>query len=232
MAFFNPENQPWRLLGRMVDWVGLSLSAVFCSLGIVTALPALSALYSSVVKAFRYGDNTPFRTYFKSFRENFKDGLVLSLFILPFILFFIYAYALMKDNSSSRSGAFLFTFYYVLLFIPTGTLLNLIPLLSRFKMSRIEYIKMAFTFTIAHLPSTFIIVLFSIELTVFTLQYWAACFFTPSLWALFSSFFLERNYKKHLNDDEKAKLEGLTLDEYLQKEKEREEIKNRFKRKK
>ena len=133
MSFFNPEQQPWRFLGRCVDFVGLSLCCVFCSLGVVTLGPSLSALYTATVKAFRYGDNTPFKTYFESFRKNLKQGIVLTLICIPFI-FFVWGYALMKENSSSRTGAFLFTFYYVLLILPAGTVLNLFPLLGRFEM--------------------------------------------------------------------------------------------------
>ncbi len=231
MAFFNPEQQPWRFLGRCVDFVGLSLCCVFTSLGVVTLGVSLSALYESVVKAFRYGDNTPFKTYFTSFRKNFKEGVILTLIVIPFVFLFVWGYMIMKENSSSRSGAFMFTFYYVLLLLPAGTALNLFPLLSRFEMKTKEYIKTAFTLTIAHLPSTFVIVLLSVELTVWTISAYSPCFITPSLWALFSSFFLENNYKKHVSDAEAAALEGITEEEYIEKKRKREEFKNRMKRK-
>ena len=222
MSFFNPEQQPWRFLGRCVDFVGLSLCCVFCSLGVVTLGPSLSALYTATVKAFRYGDNTPFKTYFESFRKNLKQGIILTLICIPFIFFFVWGYALMKENSSSRTGAFLFTFYYVLLILPAGTVLNLFPLLGRFEMKNKDLIKTAFTLTIAHLPSTLVMVLLSIELTIWTVSYWSPAFVTPCMWALLSSFFLEKNYKKHLTDEEAAQLEGLTLEEYLEKKRVRE----------
>ncbi len=231
MAFFNPEQQPWRFLGRCVDFVGLSLCCVFTSLGVITLGVSIAALYESVVKAFRYGDNTPFKTYFSSFRKNFKEGVVLTLIVIPFLFLFLWGYMIMKDNSSSRSGAFMFTFYYVLLLLPAGTVLNLFPLLSRFEMKTTEYIKTAFTLTIAHLPSTFVIVLLSIELTIWTISAYSPCFITPSLWALLSSFFLEKNYKKHITDAEAAALEGLAEEEYIEKKRKREEFRNRMKRK-
>ena len=52
---------------------------------------------------------------------------------------------------------------------------------------------------------------------------------TPSLWALLSSFFLERNYKKHLSPSECAALEGISEEEYLKKEQEKEEFRRHAK---
>lgn len=221
MGFFNPEKQPWRFLARAVDFVGLSLCCALTSLPVVTLGPSLSALYYATVKTFRYGDETAFKTYFSSFRKNFKDGVILTLISIPFILFFAYGYAIMKDHSSTREGAFLFTFYYVLLFIPFSTFLNMFPLLARFDMRKRDIVKTAFEMTIAHLPSSFVIVLLSIELTVWTIEKWYPVFLSPAIWALFSSFFLEKNYKKHLGEEECASLEGLTLEEYREKEEKR-----------
>ncbi len=232
MTFFNPESQPWRALGRAVDFVGLSLCTVFLSLGVVTFGPALSALYTAVVKEFRYGDNTPFRTYFESFRKNLKQGMVLTLICIPVIVLIVLGYLVMKENSSTRAGAFLFTFYYVLLIIPAGTMINIFPMLGRFEMSTGKTIRTSFTFVFAHLPSTLVLVLLSTELTVWTVQYWSPAFITPSLWALLSSFFLEKNYRKHLTPAECAALEGISEEEYLEKEREKEEFRSRFRRRK
>ncbi len=232
MTFFNPESQPWRALGRAVDFVGLSLCTVFISLGVVTFGPALSALYTAVVKEFRYGDNTPFRTYFESFRKNLKQGMVLTLICIPVIVLIVLGYLVMKENSSTRAGAFLFTFYYVLLIIPAGTMINIFPMLGRFEMSTGKTIRTSFTFVFAHLPSTLVLVLLSTELTVWTVQYWSPAFITPSLWALLSSFFLEKNYRKHLTPAECAALEGISEEEYLEKEREKEEFRSRFRRRK
>ncbi len=232
MNFFNPEQQPWAFLGRCVDFVGLSLCCVFCSLGVVTLGPSLAALYTSLVKAFRYGDNTPFREFFRVFRKEFKKGVILTLISVPVLLLIAYGYYVMKTNSSDRTGAFMFTFYYVLLILPVGTMLNLFPLLGRFDLSIKDYIKTAFSLTIAHLPSTLVIVLLSVELTIWTLEYWSPAFVTPSIWALLSSFFLENNYKKHLSEEECAKLEGITVEEYRKKEEERKKVRGFFRGKK
>lgn len=230
MSFFSPESQPWKALGKAVDFVGLSLCTVFISLPIITIAPALAALYSAVVKEFRYGDNTPFKTYFESFRKNFKQGVILMLIFIPVVLLLSYGYAIMKDHSDTRLGAFLFTLYYVLLFVPAGIILNSFPLLGLFEYKTSELLRSALIFTFMHLFSSFIIVLLSLELTIWTIKYYSPCFITPSLWALLSSFFLEKNYKKHLSAEEAAKLENLTAEEYLEKEKEREAFRGRYKR--
>lgn len=230
MDFFNPDSQPWKALGKAVDFVGLSLCCVFCSLPIITLGPALAALYQAVVKTFRYGDNTPFKTFFSSFRKNLKEGIILTLICIPFIFLFSYGYMIMKDNSSDRLGAFMFTFYYVLLLLPAGIILNIFPLLARFDMSIKDILKTAIMLTFMHLFSTVIIVLLSLELAIWTISYYSPAFITPSLWALLSSFFLEKNYKIHSSAEECAKLENITLEEYLKKEEEKNNFKKKFRR--
>ncbi len=230
MNFFSPEAQPWKALGKAVDFVGLSLCTVFTSLLIVTIAPSLAALYTAVVKEFRYGDNTPFKTYFESFKKNFKQGVILMLIFIPIIFLLSYGYAIMHDHSDTRAGAFMFTFYYVLLIIPAGVILNSFPLLGRFEYSTKELLKTSVFLTFTHLFSTFVIVLLSLELTIWTITKYSPCFITPSLWALLASFFWEKNYKKHLSDEESAKLENLTVEEYLEKEAKRKEFFDRFKK--
>lgn len=230
MNFFSPESQPWKAMGKAVDFVGLSICAVFSSLLIVTIPASFAALYTAIVKEFRYGDNTPFKTYFDSFKRNLKQGIIIMLIFIPFIFFFSFGYAIMREHSDTREGAFLFTFYYILLFIPAGIMINTFPLLGRFEYSTKELLKTSIFLTFAHLFSTFIIVLLTLELTLWTVNKYSPCFITPSLWAFLSSFFLEKNYKKHLSVEDSAKLENLTVEEYLEKEEKRKEFFSHWKK--
>lgn len=53
MAIFNPENSIWRVTGKLVDLMILSVFWLACSLPVVTLGPASVALYHTVVQCIR-----------------------------------------------------------------------------------------------------------------------------------------------------------------------------------
>ena len=206
--FFNPGRQPWKALGRAVDFVGLSLCCALCCLGVVTAGASLSALYYTVVKIFRHNEDGAFGIFFKAFRTNFKQGCIVMLVCLPFLAIMAFGYIVLRGNASDTTAAVLFSIYYVVMVIPLGIIMNVFPLMGRFNYSTSDLFKTAFKMTFAHLPSTVITVLLSVELTMWTIINWAPVFITPCTWALISSLFWERNYEKHMTDDEIADFRG------------------------
>lgn len=207
--FFNPSRQPWKALGRAVDFTGLSLCCAFCCLGVVTAGASLSALYYTVVKVFRHDEDGAFGIYFKSFKDNLKQGCIVTLICLPVLVAMALGYIILRGNAVSDStAAVMFSIYYALLIVPFGTILNIIPLMARFSYSTRELIKTAFKMTFAHLPSTFITVLLAIELTGWTVIYWSPVFITPAAFALLSSLFWEKNFEKHMSEEEIAVFRG------------------------
>ena len=48
MAIFNPENSIWRVTGKLVDLMILSVFWLACSLPVVTLGPASAALYHTI----------------------------------------------------------------------------------------------------------------------------------------------------------------------------------------
>ncbi|MCR4675711.1 MAG: DUF624 domain-containing protein [Sphaerochaetaceae bacterium] len=206
--FFNPERQPWRALGRAVDFVGLSLCCAFCTLGVVTAGASLSALYYTVVKVFRHKEDGAFGIFFKSFIANLKQGCIVTLICIPVLAAMAFGYIVLRGNAYDTTSTVLYSIYSIFLIVPLGIIINVFPLMGRFKYSTSELFKTSFKMTFAHLPSTVITVLLSVELTVWTINNWAPVFITPALWALLSSLFWERNYEKHMSEEEIEKFRG------------------------
>lgn len=207
--FFNPGRQPWKALGRAVDFIGLSLCCALCCLGVVTAGASLSALYYTVVKVFRQNEDGAFGIFFKSFSSNLKQGCIVMLFCLPVLAAMTFGYIVLRGNASDPTAAVLFSIYYILLTVPLGIILNIFPLMGRFSYSTADLFRTAFKMTFAHLPSTVITVLLSVELTVWTVTRWSPVFITPASWALLSSLFWEKNYEKHMSEEEIAAFRGL-----------------------
>ncbi len=205
---FNPESLFWRMISRMVDFIGLSLFWAALSLPVITIGPATAALYYTVVKAFRQGDSTTFTTMWRSFRENCRKGIPATLICLALCLMLAYGYSVMKAHIDTPLGVVMYMVYYIALLIPLGTLCYLFPLMGRFELGLRDLFHTAFSLTLYHLPSSIILVMLTLEMGVWTIEKWSPIFIVPTGWALVCSWFMEKNFAKHLNEEDVAKLEN------------------------
>lgn len=197
--FFNPEKGIWAWLSTMVDVVGLSLLWILLCLPVVTAIPATAALYQAVVKCVRGQDSGAFGCYLRSFRDNFKVGLLAGLIVLPAVLLLLALHHIVRWYGT-RVGGLLYVLYvaqYFALMLPAGMLCWLSPLLGRFEHGVKDLLRTAFQLTLAHLPSTVVVVLLTAQSAVLCLQYWWPVLFVPSVVVLLVSLFTERIFAKY-----------------------------------
>lgn len=73
-GIFNPENDFWRLIEKLVDLFLLSVFWLVCSLPVFTLGPATAALYRTVARCIRGSERKSWSLFFRTFRENFKVG--------------------------------------------------------------------------------------------------------------------------------------------------------------
>ena len=202
---FNPENLVFRMLSKGVDFVGLSLLWLLLCIPIVTIGPATAALYYTVVKVFRQKKEDAFRTYLKASQENLKQGILVTLVCLPIAVFLAWGYNVMASNVSTSAGVVMYMAYYVVLLVPAAIFCYLFPLMGRFSFQTGALFRTAFIMALRHLPSTIIIVMLTVEMTVYTLEKWWPVFITPVLTILLASLFLERIFPKYLSKEELEK---------------------------
>ena len=83
LQLFDSKSPLMAALGELLDWFLLSLLTWICSVPVITAGPAWTALYG--VMANRIGDNSPpaFRSYLTHVRRLFRPALT------NWLLFFI-----------------------------------------------------------------------------------------------------------------------------------------------
>lgn len=204
---FDPDNLLWRIISRGVDFVGLGLFWIALCLPVVTIGPATAALYYTVVKVFRHkSDDGAFGMFWRAFVSNLRRGIPVTLICIVPVLLLGYGYAVMRANVQQPMGVVMFVAYYIALILPAGTLCYLFPLMGRFDFQIGALFRTAFVLAVRHLPSTFVVTLLTVQLTVFTLEKWSPIFFTPVLCALLTSLFLERIFPKYLSEEETAKL--------------------------
>lgn len=228
---FNPDNLLWRIIASGVDFVGLSLFYVVLCLPVITIGPATAALYYTTVKVFRQGADDGFTLMWKQFRGNLKSGIFATLVCVPLTVAVIYGYTVMYANAAGALGAVMFVAYYLALVIPVGFMIYLFTVMARFSLDIKTLFKNAFIFTLRHLPTTIILVLLVVQLILASVKTWAVLFVAPVGGALLASFFLEKIFMTYLSVEERAAMQGKTLEEYEAAEKKREAYLNRKKHK-
>jgi uncharacterized membrane protein YesL len=205
-TIFDPENLFFRILSRCVDFVGLSLLWVLLCFPMITAGAATSALYYTIVKTFRYKKDGAFGMFFKAFRRDLKKGIPVTVICMLVLLLMGWGYAVMSNHISTSTGVVMYMAYYIMMVVPVGMMCYLFPLMGRFEMRLSEMFQTSFVLAMRHLPSTVIIVMMVVEFIIFTIENWWPVLFVPSLTVLLASLFLERIFKKYLNEDEAAVL--------------------------
>ena len=197
--FFNPEKGIWVWLSTMVDVFGLSIFWACLCLPVVTIGPATAALYYTVVKCVRGRESGAFGYYFRSFRTNFKVGLLAGLIVLPLALALLGGHFVVRWYGTRLGGMayVLYVAYYFALIVPGGVLCWLFPLLGRFEYSLKDLFRTALQLSIAHLPSTVVVVLLTAQTAVFCLERWWPVLFMPSVVMLLVSLFTERIFAKY-----------------------------------
>ena len=115
-GIFNPENDFWRLIEKLVDLFLLSVFWLVCSLPVFTLGPATAALYRTVARCIRGSERKSWSLFFRTFRENFKVGALTTLVVVAVgaVLFVLYT-LLYQTASLNRASYILFMAYYVFL---------------------------------------------------------------------------------------------------------------------
>lgn len=196
---FDPENTLFRILARMVDFVGLSILWALLCLPVVTIGPASAALYYTVVKIFRekYEETGAFSLMLKTFVSNLKRGIPITLICLGVGVLLFLGYSVMRANWGSTMGAVMFVAYDIALLLPGAVLCFIFPMMSRYDSGVKELFKNSAILVIKHLPSAIVVALLILQLAIFTIEVWVPLLFAPSLGALLSSLFIERIFKKY-----------------------------------
>lgn len=199
-GFFDPEKGIWAWLSTMVDVCGLSIVWIFLCLPVVTIGPATAALYYTVVKCVRPRESGAFGCYFRAFWKDLKPGSLATLAVLPGVFLLVLGYDTVRWYGTSLGGTayVLYVAYYFALLLPLGMLCWLFPLLGRFDWRLKALFRTAFQLTVAHLPSTVVVVLLTAQTAVFCIERWWPVLFMPAVAMLLASLFFERVFQKYV----------------------------------
>ncbi len=199
-GIFNPQNGFWRVTGKLVDAVLLSLFWVVCSLPVFTLGPATAALYKTVLRCIRGDELGSWGMFFRTFKENFKVGALTSLIVavVAVALVYLHGFAYSAAAQGGSWAVFYYCYTFVLL-IPLGAACYLFPVLSRFEMTVGGLIVNCLKLAIAHLTSTVAMAVWLWFMQMIFLRWPITFIFLPTLTALFQSVFLERIFAPYMD---------------------------------
>lgn len=168
MNFFVIDSPVMRFLGRVGDILLLNIVFVVTSIPVITIGTALSALYTVAMKLVRGEDPAIIKEYLKAYKRNFKPATIcwLIMAVIGVLLFVDFrlvavfsgtAYTVMRLLLAMILGIWLLTFLY------------LFPYIARFENTILNSMKNALFLSVAHIPSTLMMLGVAIGLLIITL---------------------------------------------------------------
>ncbi|MBP5354237.1 MAG: DUF624 domain-containing protein [Lachnospiraceae bacterium] len=155
---FNSENRFFSLMNKI--WDLMVLNWLFILTVVIGIGPAATGLYYAVAKNIRKSRGYAMKTFFHSFKVNFKQAFTLGILQLVCALSVVYCYWFamqMKEGETVSQVYFTLWLIFTVLFVFIS--IYVYPILSRFNLSTMKIIKMAFVVSLRHLPSTLVMTL-------------------------------------------------------------------------
>lgn len=219
-SFFNLDGPFYKWGTEVADVMILSLLWLICSLPIVTIGASTTALFYVFGKKVRKEDPYVVKSFFKSFKENFKQGTILTL-ILAIMLISSYLYFEILISGVAPMWVKIIGLFFIIQVSFMG--LYVFPVLSRFDMTVKNIMISSFMFANKHFVTSIIcLILFGVSVfAVLTLTPFAI--FSFGIYALVSSFLLQRIFTKNIETVAAAKIKE-SAKENEEHEEEAEEI--------
>lgn len=165
--FFDMDNPVMRALSIMADLLVLNLLTLLCSLPVITAGAALSALTEACLRLVRNEDSTLAKDYFRAFKANFKMGTLLWLLLLAAaaILYFDYLAAL-TFVPQLRAGII------AIALIVLAIAMYAFGLLTRYENSFLGTLKNAAKLAVGFFPRTVLMLVFAVSMWLLCIHFY------------------------------------------------------------
>lgn len=196
-SIFNPNNDFFRFLSQIVDFVGLSIIWSILVSPVVTAGAATSALYYTVKKVYFEKEESCFKTFFRAFVINMNQGTKLTLAYAVIFVVLGYGYYVMYTCSITAIGAAMFYAYSIALTIPMCFVLISLFMIGRSQITTKDLIRSSLILSFRHY---FVALVCVIPLVLFfevALQLYWPFLCIPTLWMIVCVFLFERIFNKY-----------------------------------
>lgn len=157
-SFFNMDNKFFVFMGRVADLMILNLLCIVCCIPIVTAGPAIAAMFYVTLKMVRNEESYIVKGFFKSFRQNLRQGIIINLIMLLFGVLIITDIRIM-GNMEGTLYKVLYTIFLAFALIYLMIYMYIYPVLAKFYNSIKNTFVNALLMSIRHLPYTALMII-------------------------------------------------------------------------
>lgn len=182
---FDLENPVFQAISRIVDLVVLGLLCLACCLPVVTAGPAIAALFKAVYDLTLDRGGGVVAAYCRAFRDDLKQAAIAGLIVLVVLASLVCDFLLLKLYYQGNAYTLLFAGVAILAVLAGGAACYVFPLIARYQNTLREHGRNALILTIRYFPKT-LAMLFIRLLPLLTFWLLPATFIrTLLVWILF-----------------------------------------------
>lgn len=170
---FDIDNPVMRFLTDLFDLMILNLITILLCIPVVTAAPAMTALYYISLKMARKEQSYIVRPYFQSFKENFKQSFLIGLIFIAAAMVIAVDFNIVVNNEAMpaalRMGIVVVTIILFMLF------LWVLPLQSHFVNTIGTTFKNSILMSLANFPRTLLMTaiwLIPVAIALLAYQLW------------------------------------------------------------
>ena len=156
--FFSLDSPLMSFLSRAADLMILNILVLFCSIGIITVGPSLTAMHYVLLKMVRKEEGYIVKPFFHSFKSNFKQATIAWLIILAFTALFIIDMRILNESGLSFS-LWLRAALAAVGVVAFMSALYVFPLIARFENKLRVTFKNALLIAILNLPRTVLMII-------------------------------------------------------------------------
>lgn len=154
-GMFNPENRFWSFMEKVMDLCLLGVLWAVCSLPVITAGAAGTAVYRYTLRLVRDEEGYVIRSFFRAFRENFVQATLLWLGTAAALVFLLADLFCCRFLPFGPAGKLLVRALMVcLLLLVFLTACYLFPLISFFRVKTSKAVPDAFVMAVGNLGTT------------------------------------------------------------------------------
>lgn len=213
--FFRYDSPLMIGLGKILDFILLSILWVVCCIPVITIVPSTAALYYVMLKIARKEEIRPIFGFFHAFRDNLQQGCVLTLIFAAIVILLCVDYRIMTVQAGTI-GSILSILFLLLAVLAAAAMLYTFALQAQFSNTVYRTLKNAILLSLMKLPNTILLlVLHSIPILVIlvapeimakTLPLWLVLF--PATAAYLSSLRFVKLFAPLMETKENVDAEG------------------------
>lgn len=201
--FFDYDGLYARAVNKVLNYLLLCLLWALFSLPMVTIGASNTALYYSVHRVLRKGDEHPIRVFLKAFKDNFKQAtIVWTLQLVAFVILggdIYFVYSLYLNQKLAPEVVLLCSVILALVVMFT---LYLYPYIARFVNTTGEVLKNCAIMTLLNLPWSLLQLILFVVAILGSLFLPLGVLLVPSGYMLLCGLILERIFRKYIPEEE------------------------------